>query len=134
MGIKCSKRIRIYIDINHHFLFEAIRFVGPGAGSLVFVLRLHSLFQKPLQTFFDCYYEPASDFCALFTFGEIGRSNKPMRHKNTAPLTATKITAGPTSESESSMVAAVKYKQKESKYAISMFIEFELCSMRSDWI
>ena len=111
MSIKCSQRIRIYTDINHHFLFEAIRFVGPGAGSLVFVLRLHTFFQKPLPTFFDCHYEPVCEFCALFAFGEIGRSNKPMRHKNTAPLTATKITAGPTSESESSTVAAVKYKQ-----------------------
>lgn len=67
--------------------------------------------KPPVPIVLECHFEPVCEICALFTFGEIGKNNKPMRHKNTAPLTATKITAGPTSESESSIVAAVKYKQ-----------------------
>ena len=90
------------------------RSLGTEIATFVLVLRLHSFFFKkkpPVPIVLECHFEPVCEICALFTFGEIGKNNKPMRHKNTAPLTATNITAGPTSESESSIVAAVKNKQ-----------------------
>ena len=49
-----------------------------------------------------------------------------MRHRNTAPLTATKITAGPTSEIESSMAAAGK---KETIKEVNKNILFCVCRM-----
>lgn len=91
------------------------RSLGAEIATFVLVLRLHSFFflkkKPPVLIVLECHFEPVCEICALFAFGEIGKNNKPMRHKNTAPLTATKITAGPTSESESSIVAAVKCKQ-----------------------
>ena len=97
----------VLLNIYRIVPFPGCRDCYVRVGSEITFKKKKHLFQLFLSVIMSQFVR----FYALFAFEEIGKNNKPMRHKNTAPLTATKITAGPTSESESSIVAAGKYKQ-----------------------